>query len=567
MNVFTRAYLLQHTIRWRLTWDRRNTHYRFTVPGNPKFMGPRDAVSQLIRDGDQIAISGLGGQQRASIIYWAISELFQETGHPCNLTLLTAAGQGGRGKVPGTVDELGLAGLVRCLITGHLETFKSFLKLADQGQVSLQCLPQGVLALLIDAQARGRDSIVLKTGVGTFVDPRTGRGSPLTNTGAEQLVSAEDGQLRYRVPKINVAIFNAPAADREGNIYVKNCAMIGESYELAKAAKRNGGKVIVNVGLVVDKAYDDVFVPAHDVDAIVVYPDTEQTACVPHRRHWPMFTTSSTVPEEEGVARVRFINTLLGVTPRRSATDYALARLAASIFTQHATKGYYVNVGVGLPEEVCRLMFEAGLSGQVNLLTEAGVLGGLPLAGVFFGAAVSPTRIISSPEIFKLCYDKLDIAILGVLQVDSEGNVNASKRGDGAINYVGPGGFIDLATAAKTVIFVGSWMADAHIKVDRGRVRIEKTGKPKFVDKVDEITFNGKEALKADKKVFYVTNVGVFQLTERGMELTNVMPGIDIQKDILDISPMKVVLPESGDVPLVDPAIVTGKGFRLTLNA
>jgi propionate CoA-transferase len=171
--------------------------------------------------------------------------------------------------------------------------------------------------------------------------------------------------------------------------------------------------------------------------------------------------------------------------------------------------------------------------------------------------------MVRSPEVFRLCASQLDVTLLGVLQADSEGNVNVSKRGEGPTNYVGPGGFIDITTGARMVIFVTSWMARADIRIENGRIKIVKPGEPKFVVKVTEITFSGKQALKAGKKVFYVTTVGVFQLTERGVELVRVMPGIDIQKDILAASPMRVVLPPSGQVPVADASVVTGAGFRL----
>ncbi|HOZ46039.1 MAG TPA: CoA-transferase [Candidatus Hydrogenedentes bacterium] len=565
MNILTKAYVAQHVLRWRLTWDCRDTRKRVTVAGNPKFVGPRDAVG-LIRDGDVVAFSGLAGNQRPAIMYWAIREVFEETGHPRDLDLLAIGGIGGRGRVPGSLEELGQEGLVKRFISGHMETFKAFLRLADKGKVELQCLPQGVLALLLDAQMRGEDSISLRTGVGTFIDPRVGRGSPLTNGHAEQWVSIEGDRLRYRIPKINVAIFNAPAADREGNIYVRRCAMIGESREIARAARRNGGKVIVNVGLVVDKGYGEVFLPADEVDAIVVFKGTEQTVTVPHRRHWSLFSTESSLPIDKALALTKQVSNMMGITPRRTPADYVLARLAARLFAEHSHKGAYVNIGVGLPEEVCRLMYEGGLLDDITLLTESGVLGGVPTPGVFFGAEACPKQIISSPEVFKLCYEKLDVTVLGVVQADSQGNVNVSKRGDGAINYVGPGGFIDLTTAAKMVIFVSSWMDKAVYNVRDGKVRVAQPGTPKFIDHVDEITFSGAEAVRAGKKVFYATHVGAFQLTERGMELIRVMPGIDIRKDILGVSPMKVILPESGNVPLVTLPIVTGDGFRLVLE-
>ncbi len=565
MNIFTKANLIFQFLRWRATWDRRNTQYRFSVPGNPKFMGPRDAV-KLIKDGSVIAFSGLAANQRPSIMYWAVRELFEETGHPNGLTLMALGGIGGRGKVPGTLEEMGQEGLASRFITGHTETFKAFLKLADKGKLELQCLPQGIMALLFSKMGEGENSLLSETGLGTFFDPSVGRGSPLVPPNAEQLIRVEDGKLRYSCPKPDVAIFNMPIADRQGNIYATNCVMKAESLEVARAAKKNGGVVIANVGRCVDKPGDEVWIPSDLVDAIVVYPKTEQAPSVPHRRYWPMFTLGSKLPINEGIARARYINKLIGVTPQRSAVDNALARLGATLFVEQFKKGAVVDVGVGLPEEVSRLLHESGILKHITLITESGVLGGLAAPGIFFGAAINPTEIVSSAEVFKRMYSHLDGAVLGMLQADSEGNINVSKRGEGAINYVGPGGFIDITTCAKTVFFVGSWGDRANIQIEGGKLRVVSPGKMKFVDKVDEITFSGREALRHGKKIFYITHVGAFQFTERGMELVRVMPGIDIQKDILDACPMKIVLPEQGEVPVVSSSMVTGEGFSLSVS-
>ena len=250
---------------WTAFWH--DTNYPSPVPENPRFMSPRAAV-ELIADGNVVAVSGLGGNQRASILFWAIREAFEQTGRPAGLTIMNLGGHGGRGQAPGTLEELGQRGLCRRLIAGHLETFRAMLALAADGHCELQCIPQGTLALLIDAQGRGERSLLSETGVGTFVDPRIGSGSPVGGTG-EQLITVEDDRLRYRIPAIDVAIFNAPAADREGNIYVKHAAMIGETAEIARAARQNGGRVIANVGLIVEPGYDRVFLPADRVDAIV----------------------------------------------------------------------------------------------------------------------------------------------------------------------------------------------------------------------------------------------------------------------------------------------------------
>ncbi len=559
MNALTKLRLIYRIVRWRLTWDKRNTRYQYHVPGNPKFLGPREAIG-LIKDNAFVAVSGLGGNQHATILYWAMKELFEETGHPRDLTVMPIGGQGGRGKVPGTVDELGIEGLTRRFITGHHETFKNFLRLGEANKVELQCLPQGTLALLIDAQTRGEDSVLIPTGVGTAFDPSIGRGTPLT-PGGEQLAAREGDRIRYRLPKIDVALINAPAADKQGNIYMKRTSMLAESKEIAAAARRNGGKVIVCVGKMVEKGYDDVYLPADAVDAIVQYPDVGQTMSRKHTNPWLALTTESDIDVLDAYAQMRFVNKVIGVTPRRTPVDEAMARLAAKVFAENVPVGALVNIGTGLPEEVCRTLVECGLLDKLTFFTESGVVGGLPGPGVFFGAAACPDHMVSSADIFKRAHHELDVTILGTLQVDSKGDVNVSKRGPKMTDYVGPGGFIDFSTSAKTVIFVGNWMAHGEMSIENECVKITNRGKPKFVEAVDEITFCGAEALRAGRKVFYVTPVGVFRLTARGLELQAVMPGVDVEKDILGVAKAKILLPETAKIPQVDASVVTGRGF------
>ena len=565
MNASTKAKILFHIARWLITRNSYNTQYAFTLEDNPKFMGARDAVKR-IPDHAVMAVSGLGGNQWASIIYRTMRLLFQETGHPRDLSVVVIGGQGARSRAPGSLEELGLEGLCTRLFTGHTETFKSILRLADAGKAEIQCLPQGVMAFLIEGQGRGEASLLTETGVGTFLDPRVGPGTPVARTGVDQWVTVEEDKLRFRLPDINVAVFNAPAADKKGNIYVKNCAMIGESYEIVKAARRNGGLVIANVAQVVDEGYDDVFLPAEDIDCVVVYPGTEQAASIKHLKHWPLFTLNSDISVDEGIARLKFINQTLGITPRRGPVDNALARLAASIFAENVHPGSLINIGVGLPEEVCRLIHESGASRSVRFFSESGVLGGLPAPGVFFGAGVCPEQIISSAQIFHKCYEHLDASILGMLEFDPAGNVNVSKRGEGPTNYVGPGGFIDFSTNARNVFFVSSWMVQSDVCIENGRLNIRKSGKIKLLNAVREITFHGAGALKRNQNVFYITNVGVFKLKETGLELVRVVPGVDIQRDILEPADGKVVMPDTGDVPVADASIMTGEGFQIALK-
>jgi propionate CoA-transferase len=565
MNILTETALLARMAGWALSLIRYDTHYPSPVPENSKFMSPRDAV-RLIGDRSVVAASGLGAHQRASILYRAIRESFARTGHPRRLTVVNVGGHGSRGLLPGTIDELAQPGLCARFVTSHFETFRAMQDLAAAGKCQLQCLPLGIMSLLFDALSRGNDSVVSETGVGTFLDPRGGRGSPVTGRRQEQLIAADGNRLRYRMPPIDVALFNVPAADRRGNLYLRNCAIQGDSYEIARAAKRNGGRVIANVGLLVDEGYDRVFLPARSVDAVVYYPYTEQTVGFFHRNPWPAVTTGGSVPIQEALdhARLaRWFGEAGGALAKRTAVDDAMARLAAVTLFSHVGKGAEVALGAGLPEEVGRVVFECGRLNDVTFLVESGVVGGLPAPGAYFGAAFSPHTITSTAQLFKRCYRKLDAACLGALEVDGAGNVNVSKRGPGVRNYAGPGGFMDFTAAARVLVFVAGWTRHGDLVVEGGAIRQRRHGAPKFVRRVAEVTFDGHQALRAGKKVFWVTSVGVFHLSKRGMELSQVMPGIDVRKDIIDATPMKIVLPRSGEVPLVSRSIVTGDGFTL----
>jgi propionate CoA-transferase len=181
---------------------------------------------------------------------------------------------------------------------------------------------------------------------------------------------------------------------------------------------------------------------------------------------------------------------------------------------------------------------------------------------------------VSSAQLFERCRESLDATCLGALEVDGQGNVNVSRRGAGPRHYVGPGGFLDFCTAARTIVFVSAWMLRGEIAVEDARLRVVKRGTPKFTDRVSEISFDGARALAAGKRVFYVTHVGVFRLTGSGLELVCVTPGIDLRRDILDFTPIEIRLPPGGRVPRVPLSIITGKslawrtvlGSRLTLE-
>lgn len=274
-----------------------------------------------------------------------------------------------------------------------------------------------------------------------------------------------------------------------------------------------------------------------------------------------MFTAGSKENPIEGIKKIKFINRFLKITPVRGETDHLLGRLGASVFVKVTGKGSLVNIGVGFPEEVASQLMQHNLHNDILFTTEAGSFGGLPASGVFFGASINPQHLESSTETFYRYLNELDVAILGFLQVDSWGNVNASKRGRKITEYVGPGGFPDIASGAKVVLFVGTWMSGGKFVIKDHRLLVEKKGKTKFVEQVGQVTFNGAEEMKSGKKIFYITNVGVFTLTEKGLMLIMVMPGIDIEKDIINACEANIILPYDNKVTVVDASIFNKDEF------
>ncbi len=563
MNMLDKARLISHLIYWRLTWNKRDIDYRPRRKLSSKFVSAREAVG-LISNHATVLSCGLASNARCSIFYWAVREVFEQTGRPRDLTWITVGAQGGRGIVPGTVEELAAPGLLRCYISGHLETAKSLLQLADTKQVELHTLPQGEMTWLVEAQGRGEFTITSDTGVGTFLDPRVGKGSSLTPSPRENLIEpAGESGLIFRLPRIDTAVANLPYADAAGNIYFEDAATLTESVEAVRAVRRNGGTALITVCDIVDEQPDAIDLPAATIDAIVLNPYNEQTGSVRQRHPWKLFTPGGDGNDRAADARLKFINEFLHITPSRGQVEQALARLCARVFSKAMYPGVVVNIGAGFPEEAARLLYESELHDDITFTTETGVYGGLPAPGIFFGAAVNPERLETSAWMFHLYAQHLDATMLGFLEVDSTGNVNVSRRGSSILDYVGPGGFPSIVRHARTIIFVGTWMANAEWRIEDGRLQLIKRGKPKFVEHVGEITFNARMALAQGKRVFYVTNVGVFILTDRGLKLIEVMPGVDIERDILGTTGVSIELPSDCDIQCSPESVVTGDGFAL----
>jgi propionate CoA-transferase len=562
MSVLFKANLLVRLLLWKHRNANMKLNWRPKID-NPKFMSAAQAV-ELIPDNAVGMSTGLAGSMRPAILFAAIRKRFEKVGHPANLTWIAAGGSGGRGMVPGTVEEVGVEGLCTRFISGHLETAKSLLKLGDKGVCELVVLPQGTITQLAEAQWHGQDSLVTTVGVGSFMDPRVGTGTQVIPGVGEQLVEVDGDKLRYRLPPITAACVIATAADEEGNLYIEGAPLICEAKDATLAAKANGGVALACVAKIVPKDESKIFLPADKVDAIVLHPTADMAIAIPLAKPWPEFLPGAKCDVKAAARRAKVMNQILKMDPERGPVDSMLARQTARLFAKVAKPKGTCIIGYGLPQEVGRLVEAGGLSDDVKFLVETGAYGGVPAPGLFFGMSVNPERLMTSAQMFTYCESNLDVTILGMLQADGEGNVNVSKKAPGARNYIGPGGFLNLVDSAKTIIFVGAFTAKGKVTLEDGKLTVVEKGIPKLVKEVDEITFSAKAALEAGKEVYYVTTVGAFKLTDKGLELFQVADGVDIEKDVKGCCEIDLIIPES--VPVLDREIMTGEGFKLAFG-
>ncbi len=494
-----------------------------------KIISAEEAVQQ-IHDGDVVATDGFVGTGFAEEVAICLEQCFSQTGHPRDLTLIYAAGQGD-GKERG-LNHFAQPGMVKRVIGGHWGLAPKLQKLAIENQIEAYNLPQGVISHMFRDIAAHKPRTITHVGLGTFVDPRNGGGKigQLTQEEIVEVVNF-DGQeyLAYKLPKINVAIVRGTTADTAGNITMEKEALTLEALSIAMAARNSGGMVIVQVERIAEKGSLNprlVKIPGILVDYAVV-ARTENHCQTFACQYSPAFAGEVKVPVES--------LSKIALDERK-----IIARRAA----MELTPGDVVNLGIGVPEGVASVAAEEGILDYLTLTTEPGSIGGVPAGGLNFGSATNMEALLDQPYQFDF-YDGggLDIAFLGLAQADQAGNLNVSKFGS---RLAGAGGFINISQNAKKVVFVGTFTA-GHLKlhVEQGRIVLEQDGAIiKFVDKVEHVTFSGATAIQFNQPALYITERAVFKLTPQGLELIEIAPGIDLQKDILEKMAFKPVLKE-----------------------
>ena len=527
-----------------------------------KIVSPDEAAA-IIRDGDTVSVSGFVGTGTPDELITAIERRFLASAGPKGLTLVFAAAPGD-GKERG-LNRLAHEGLVRRAIGGHWALVPKLSRLALDGRIEAYNLPLGCIAQLYRDIAGRRAGLLSRVGLRTFVDPRQDGGKLNART-TEDLVRLMriDGEewLFYKTFPIHVALIRGTTADTAGNITMEREALTLDVLPAAMAAKNSRGFVIAQVERIAAEGSLDprrVQVPGILVDCVVLsQPENHlQTYATAHSA---AFSGQLRVPLDR-------------IEPLPLDERKIIARRAA----MELPLGGVVNLGIGMPEGVAAVAAEERVLRYLTLTAEPGIVGGMPQGGLDFGTSLNPEAVIQQNQQFDF-YDGggLDLACLGMAQADARGNVNVSRFGD---RLAGAGGFINISQNARKLVFVGTFTAGGlEVVVEDGKLRILREGRArKFIGKVEQITFSGDYAAEIGQPVLYVTERCVLRRTAAGVELAEVAPGVDVERDILaqmdfrpilrDPKPMDLRLFQPGPMGLEQTLLGLGLADRISYDA
>ncbi|MCC5985577.1 MAG: malonate decarboxylase subunit alpha [Rhodobacteraceae bacterium] len=521
-----------------------------------KHVSAAEAVAR-IPDDAVVTVSSSSALGCPDAVLQALGERFATEGHPRNLTTLHPIAAGDMYGVKG-IDHIARDGLLARIIAGSYPSGPSSLpmpaiwEMVVQDRVAAYNVPSGIMFDMHRDVAARRPGVLTRVGLDTFADPRREGCAMNARAAAAPIVHRVEfgGQEWLHFPNITpqVAIIRATTADERGNLtYEHEGAYLG-ALDQAIAVRNHGGLVIAQVKRLTAAGSlrpHDVHVPGHLVDLIVVAPDQKQTTETPYdpaisgeiMRPWDSFALA-----EHGVEKV-------------------IARRAA----MELRKGQTANLGFGISALVPRVLLEEGQAQAVTWAIEQGAVGGMPLTGFAFGCASNADAFVPSPNQFTYFQGGgFDQSFLSFLEIDVQGNVNVSKLGKRPYLTAGCGGFVDITAHAPKIVFSGFFEAGAELALSDRSLRVTRAGKfPKLVAAVEHVTFSGARALEQGQDVIYVTERCVIRLTPQGLVATEVMPGIDPAREIVDASAGRVQL--AADAVEMPRALLADRPMGLAL--
>jgi acyl CoA:acetate/3-ketoacid CoA transferase len=493
-------------------------------------------AAALIEDGQTVAISGNGaGMISAEAVFAAVEKRYLETGHPRDLTLVHSLGIGDRGALG--ANRFAHEGMVRKVVASHFTWSAKMQQLIREEKLEAYCFPGGVIQQLLREIGAGRPGLFTQSGLETFIDPRQdgGRCNARSQERLVELLEIDGREvLRYKPFRVDVAIIRATYADTRGNLSPEEEAVDLDIHSMALAAHNSGGVVIAQVRQVVESGSlhaRSVRVPGIMVDAVVEDPAQQ------------LFYGLGYDPTVSGSRRAD-LGALAAEIPAKLERRIVARRAAMEL-----RAGASLNFGFGMPGGIFGVIAEQGNAHQLWMSVEQGTHNGRMLDESLFGAARNTDAILPSVEQFDYYSGGgIDIAFLGMGEADRAGNVNVSHLGG---NLIGPGGFIEIAQNAKKVVFCGTFDAQgARLEWSQGRLIVVQPGRVrKFVDRVERITFAASYARRTGQEVLYITERAVFRLVADGLELIEVAPGIEVERDIVPYMDFRPLIASVATMP------------------
>lgn len=522
-----------------------------------KVRSAEDAV-RAIGDGAVVAVNSSSGLCCPDAVLAAIGDRFEEEGAPRNLTTIHPIAAGDMFGTKG-IDHIARAGLLGRIIGGSYPSGPSnaepplVWQRITANEIPAYNVPSGIVFDILREAAGKRPGVLTKVGLDTFVDPdhegcamnEAARRSPIV----KHIDFEGEDWLFFPAIVPDVAIIRATTADEKGNLSFEHEGAYLGAMEMALSAHNNGGIVIAQAKRVTDAGSirpHDIHVPGILVDMIVEAPDQLQTTATLHD---PAISGEVTRPLHSF-----------------RLPDLDVGKVIARLVARELKDGWVVNVGFGISANVPRILVEEGLHGAVTWVIEQGAVGGIPLLDFKFGCSANAEAFVPSPHQF--CYFQaggFDASLLSFLEVGQDGSVNVSRLSAIPHRTAGAGGFVDITARAKKIVFSGNFNAGAKMSIENGALNIDREGRvAKFVDKVDQISFSGRRARALGQDVTFVTERCIIRLTDGRLVVTEIAPGVDMERDILDRA--ETTLEVSEDLKIMDQSLFLPDEFGLSLD-